>query len=297
MCYKILGDVARFSFLYMVFYIPYTSAFWMMFGGDVEEFETVSETLFSLFRLTLVDEYNYDGLKEENPVMCDILVGTYLAISAIVLLNLFIAMLSETFVRVHDNANSNALMERAAIVLGLEDNLSDKKKEEYYKFIHGECSPRKKYYDDDMVTVGEDDDVRKITFHIKDQMTTLIETINNRADGNASSRAPGDMTAREASQAHEIRQIHLELNQIKMHQMESLDKTQKNMEIILNVLNEIASQSRGSSGLGNPRAALTAIHDEYGEDDPDRSRQDRHHPKRGRHKDEFQSFGSDRDGK
>ncbi|XP_070556685.1 polycystin-2-like protein 1 [Ptychodera flava] len=297
MCYKILGDVARFSFLYMVFYIPYTSAFWMMFGGDVEEFETVSETLFSLFRLTLVDEYNYDGLKEENPVMCDILVGTYLAISAIVLLNLFIAMLSETFVRVHDNAHSNALMERAAIVLGLEDNLSDKKKEEYYKFIHGECSPRKKYYDDDMVTVGEDDDVRKITFHIKDQMTTLIETINNQADGNASSRAPGDMTAREASQAHEIRQIHLELNQIKMHQMESLDKTQKNMEIILNVLNEIASQSRGSPVLGNPRAALTAIHDEYGDDDPDRSRQDRHHPKRGRHKDEFQSFGSDRDGK
>ncbi|XP_070556521.1 polycystin-2-like protein 2 [Ptychodera flava] len=99
MCYNIIGDVARFCFLYFIVYIPYTCSFWMMFGGDVEEFETVSETLFSLFRMTLVDEYNYEGLKEENPVMCDILVGTYLAISAIVMLNLFIAMLSETFVR------------------------------------------------------------------------------------------------------------------------------------------------------------------------------------------------------
>ncbi|XP_070554986.1 polycystin-2-like protein 2 [Ptychodera flava] len=120
----------------------------MMFGGDVEEFETVSETLFSLFRMTLVDEYNYDGLKEENPVMCDILVGTYLAISAIVMLNLFIAMLSETFVRIHDNASSNALMERAAILSCIHDNLSDEKKQAYYKHVHDE--PMEEYYDDDM---------------------------------------------------------------------------------------------------------------------------------------------------
>ncbi|XP_070556550.1 polycystin-2-like protein 2 [Ptychodera flava] len=153
MCHNIIGDLARFCFLYFIVYIPYTCSFWMMFGGDVEEFETVSETLFSLFRMTLVDEYNYDGLKEENPVMCDILVGTYLAISAIVMLNLFIAMLSETFVRIHDNASSNALMERAAILSCIHDNLSDEKKQAYYKHVHDE--PMKEYYDDDMALEGK----------------------------------------------------------------------------------------------------------------------------------------------
>ncbi|XP_070556524.1 transient receptor potential channel pyrexia-like [Ptychodera flava] len=245
MCYKILGDVARFSFLYIIFYIPYTSAFWMMFGGDVEEFETVSETLFSLFRMTLVDEYNYEGMKEENPVMCDILVGTYLAISAIVLLNLFIAMLSETFVRIHDNAHSNALMERAQIILGLEDNLTDSQRDKFCKYIHSECRPRKKYYDDDMTIENKEDDVKKVTFQIKEQLAMVTDLLSRQAETKPGMRTPGEMTPRETHHAHEIHQINIELNQLKSQQRESMDKMQANMETILSLLKFVISKPKG----------------------------------------------------
>ncbi|XP_070554968.1 transient receptor potential cation channel subfamily V member 6-like [Ptychodera flava] len=232
MCYNILGDVARFCFLYFVFYIPYTSAFWMMFGGDVEEFETISETLFSLFRMTLVDEYNYDGLKEENPVMCDILVGTYLAISAIVLLNLFIAMLSETFVRIHDNAHSNALMERAQIILGLEDNLSDSEKDKFYSYIHSECSPREKYYDDDMPFENEEKDVKKVTFQIKKQLTTLTDTVNNQGDINTGAYALDAGASSSGKQEGDMLKIHQELQDLK----KSMKKMQDDMKVLLTSL-------------------------------------------------------------
>ena len=72
------GDILRFGFLYFVFYVPYLCAFWMLFGGDKvpEEFQgrpealnhtitvtgiqDVNALLFSLFRITLVDDYDYD---------------------------------------------------------------------------------------------------------------------------------------------------------------------------------------------------------------------------------------------
>ncbi|XP_070556681.1 polycystin-2-like protein 2 [Ptychodera flava] len=225
MCHNILGDVARFCFLYFIVYLPYTCSFWMMFGGDVEEFETVSETLFSLFRMTLVDEYNYDGLKEENPVMCDILVGTYLAISAIVLLNLFIAMLSETFVRIHDNASSNALMERAAIILSLEDNLSDEKKLAYYKHVQTKCAPMVEYYDDDMALEGKDNDVRKVTFQIKDQMAALVDTINKKGLNSGEEQ-------KYEQQLHEIHRINHELNSLKAQNEKAMASIHEILDIL-----------------------------------------------------------------
>ena len=70
------------------------------------------EMLFMLYRLILVDEWPYDAMMETNKVMTYILVGSYLMFCAILLLNLFIALLSDTFQRIYDNANSNAVMQR-----------------------------------------------------------------------------------------------------------------------------------------------------------------------------------------
>ncbi|XP_070554969.1 polycystin-2-like protein 2 [Ptychodera flava] len=264
MCYKILADVARFLFLYIVFYIPYTSAFWMMFGGDVEEFETISETLFSLFRMTLVDEYNYEGLKEENPIMCDILVGTYLAISAIVLLNLFIAMLSETFVRIHDNAYSIALMERAQIILCIEDNLPDSWKNYFRKYINEHCNPRKKFYDDDMAFESESKDFKKVTFQIKEQLKALSEqlsitsndTMNSRAEMNTSKQRINEMSS-EKRYEQEIDRINKELGQLKAQLTEST----ADIKNILSILTKTAKKPKGPTD--KPKS--------YGEGDDDGS--------------------------
>ena len=41
----------------------------------------------------------FQGMKEVDSIMADILVGTWLALSAILMLNIFIALLSDTFQR------------------------------------------------------------------------------------------------------------------------------------------------------------------------------------------------------
>ena len=53
--------------------------------------------MFTLYRLMLVDEWPYDDMIGENKAMTYLLVGSYLMVVAILLLNLFIALLSDTF--------------------------------------------------------------------------------------------------------------------------------------------------------------------------------------------------------
>ena len=67
---------------------------------------------FMLFRLMLVDEWPYDDMMEESKLMTYLLVGSYLALVAILFINLYIALLSDTFQRIYDNATLNASMQR-----------------------------------------------------------------------------------------------------------------------------------------------------------------------------------------
>ena len=65
-----------------------------------------------LFRLILVDEWPMDDMIDVSKGMTYVLVGSYLAIVAILFVNLYIALLSDTFQRIYDNAQQNAAMQR-----------------------------------------------------------------------------------------------------------------------------------------------------------------------------------------
>jgi hypothetical protein len=96
---------------------------------QVDGYDEPGNLLFSLFRLTLVDDYDYDvrngtshystvkstvrffvlqGMKAVDPAMADIMIGCWLALSAIVMLNLFIALMSDTFQR-SDSCHASSL--------------------------------------------------------------------------------------------------------------------------------------------------------------------------------------------
>ncbi|CAL9689441.1 unnamed protein product [Knipowitschia caucasica] len=120
---NVAGDVMRFLFLYLEIFIPYACSFWIIFGGWVPGLETVGDLLFTLYRMTLVDEYDYASMKGRDPVMAPLLCGTFLAASSILCVNLLIAMVTDTFQRVHDQSQANALMQQAAVVLQLQDSL------------------------------------------------------------------------------------------------------------------------------------------------------------------------------
>ncbi|EDO49167.1 predicted protein, partial [Nematostella vectensis] len=166
----LIYDILKFFFLFVVFYIPYAASFWMVFSShNISGYSTIADLLFSMFRMTVVDDYNYDELSKAEPIMSKILCGTYLAFSAIICLNLFIALMSDTFQRVYDNVKANAAMQQANTILSLENNLSVTKKKKFANFIHTRCSPDELYYDDDVLD-DDEGDLKRMTHQIKEEL-------------------------------------------------------------------------------------------------------------------------------
>ncbi|XP_051879492.1 transient receptor potential channel pyrexia-like [Pristis pectinata] len=174
---KIIVDLLKFLFLYGEFYIPFACSFWIMFGGLVPNMSTIPQMLFTVFRITLVDDYGFEDMYARDPVMAYLLCGTFLGVSSILCINLLIALLSDTFQRVYDNANANAAMQQASIVLYVEDHLNKKRKNTFQEFIHTSCAPLEIFFDDD-ITIDQEDDLKKVTVQIKediDNLTNLMQ--------------------------------------------------------------------------------------------------------------------------
>ncbi|KAI7806084.1 hypothetical protein IRJ41_025892 [Triplophysa rosa] len=172
---KIAGDVLRFLFLYIEIYIPYACAFWIIFGGlsKVPSMETVPQLLYSLYRITLVDEYEFDAMLGVDAIMAYLLCGSFLALSAILCVNLLIALLSDTFQRVYDNALANAVMQQAAIILQIEESMPCLRRCYDNEYIHRHCAPLGEYYDDDVTTDPDHHaDMKNLTEQIK--VSTVI---------------------------------------------------------------------------------------------------------------------------
>lgn len=215
-----VGDTFKFAFLYLLFYIPFAVAFWMIFGAEqntaVEGYGTVEELLFTMLRLTVVDDYNFDGLQKADPLMARLLCGIYLTLSAIICLNLFIALMSDTFQRVYDNAKANAVMEQAAMILNLESKLSVKKRKTCSDFVQEQCNPEELYYDDDSVNDTEGE-LKKITFQVKDQVDDVHAILSEVHSGQSfKSRFESDLDALR----HTVSELHRE-QQITVDKVES----------------------------------------------------------------------------
>ena len=149
----ILRDTLRFGFLYFEFFIPYIIAFWMLFGGSDraatmarsnqsgDGWEKVNDLIYSVWLVTVVGEYDFDAIVSVDKLMAQILVGTFTALSGILLLNLFIALMSDTFQRVYDNAKANALMQMANSINTHQQNMGTKSIDRFRLFIQGKCAP------------------------------------------------------------------------------------------------------------------------------------------------------------
>lgn len=180
---KIVTDVLKFLFLYGEFYIPYACAFWIIFGGLVANMATVPQMMFTIFRITLVDDYNFQDMYNIDPVMAYILCGTFLGVSSILCINLLIALLADTFQRVYDNATANAVMQQATMLLQIEEDLSKKNKSKFEGHIHTSCAPLSLFYDDDLTT-DQDDELKKVTHQIKDELGELIQIVKEKKQKN-----------------------------------------------------------------------------------------------------------------
>ena len=91
--------------------------------------------------MTLIGDFNWDGLVAVHRLMAQVLVGTYFALTGVVCMNLYIALLSDTFSRVYAKALANAVMQQAHIILSIEKSLSKTKRILFGHYMKNECGP------------------------------------------------------------------------------------------------------------------------------------------------------------
>uniref|UniRef100_UPI00398F8263 uncharacterized protein n=1 Tax=Pristiophorus japonicus TaxID=55135 RepID=UPI00398F8263 len=139
---SIIPIIFKFLFIYTQFFIPYAFAYYLIFGGfnELSEFNTLSSCLFTTFRISVIDHYNYNAMLEHDALMTYVLVGTFIGLEAVLAVNLLIAMLIHTFRG--DNLSEKLYMQRASILLYLEKlPYFSAKTEELHNYIHAIADP------------------------------------------------------------------------------------------------------------------------------------------------------------
>ena len=99
-----LTDFLKWSVLFCLLFIPYASIFWMVFGPtnqvNAPFLSDIPGLLFTVFSMAAFSNLStVEDLMSIDKNMARILVGSFVAISTIVILNLLIAMLADTFTR------------------------------------------------------------------------------------------------------------------------------------------------------------------------------------------------------
>ena len=82
-----------------------------------------------------------DSLMLIDRFMAQLLTGTYFALTSVLCMNLYIALLSDTFTRLYSQSQANAVMQQAQLILSVEKALPEDKKTEFGHYMQNECSP------------------------------------------------------------------------------------------------------------------------------------------------------------
>ena len=139
------GDFLNWALLFFLIMVPFTASFWILFGAvsphSVHGYRTTGELLYRVFEMTVGDDFNLENIVEVDPVAARIIVVLYVTAMAIVTLNLLIALLSDTFTRVHSNAVANTIMQRAIKIVEAERTLTKTQKSNYREHMKINCSP------------------------------------------------------------------------------------------------------------------------------------------------------------
>ena len=148
----VVRDTLKILFLAGHIFIPYIAAFWINFGINGTEGYTMNslELFYNIFQMALIGDYKFDNIAKKDKIMAEILCATYIFLGGLVCLNLFIALMSNTFQRVYDNAKANALMQQAACIVSRETRMPYKNQLQHREWINANCAPQISYYDDNV---------------------------------------------------------------------------------------------------------------------------------------------------
>ncbi len=143
-----------------------------------EQFETYDETAYSLYRLTLGESFDLEDLSKIDKLMLNPLIGAYVGITALVLTNIFIALLSATFQRVYEKAEAYIILQRGIEIINTEKSMSLDQRKKHIKFINKIGSPYTDNRYNETITSFEDR-IINLEKEAKEQIKQLSNITNN----------------------------------------------------------------------------------------------------------------------
>ncbi|CAL8144331.1 unnamed protein product [Orchesella dallaii] len=100
-------DVGGFAIMFFIVFFAFAQLGYLLFGSKVEDFRTFYDTVFTLLRCILGD-FNFRAIESANRVLGPIFFLTYVFFVFFVLLNMFLAIINDTYSEVKAEANAHA---------------------------------------------------------------------------------------------------------------------------------------------------------------------------------------------
>lgn len=122
MLFEIISDMVPFLSLMAFVILVNTFSFELLSSPDSEEYGTFARSWMSAYALTL-GEFSVDTYEESLLIAC--FYHYYTVFVNIVLLNVLIAIISDTYERVEEKSKARGLLMRARILLEMQDSMTD----------------------------------------------------------------------------------------------------------------------------------------------------------------------------
>uniref|UniRef100_UPI00398F7AA6 polycystin-2-like protein 1 n=1 Tax=Pristiophorus japonicus TaxID=55135 RepID=UPI00398F7AA6 len=94
--------IVGFAIMFFIVFFAYAQLGYLIFGTQVERFHTFGECIFSQFRIILGD-FNFDEIEAANQILGPIYFITFVFCLFFVLLNVFLAIINDTYSEVKDD--------------------------------------------------------------------------------------------------------------------------------------------------------------------------------------------------
>ncbi|CAK6962460.1 polycystic kidney disease 2-like 1 protein [Scomber scombrus] len=98
-------DILGFAVMFFIVFFAYAQLGYLLFGTEVDTFSTFVKCIFTQFRIILGD-FDYDAIDRANRVLGPIYFVTYVFFVFFVLLNMFLAIINDTYSEVKEELSS-----------------------------------------------------------------------------------------------------------------------------------------------------------------------------------------------
>uniref|UniRef100_A0A3Q0R3Q6 Polycystin 2 like 1, transient receptor potential cation channel n=1 Tax=Amphilophus citrinellus TaxID=61819 RepID=A0A3Q0R3Q6_AMPCI len=160
-------DIFGFAIMFFIVFFAYAQLGYLLFGTQVQSFSTFVTCIFTQFRIILGD-FNFDAINSANRVLGPIYFVTYVFFIFFVLLNMFLAIINDTYSEVKEELSSQK------DELQITDLIKQVKANEIMGHTDSEISAAFSKFDCDGNKVLDEDEQRRMKTELEEKRVCVI---------------------------------------------------------------------------------------------------------------------------